>query len=111
MFRRKTTVEVEGEICPYCEFVNKAGSTTCSQCYYDLNKSPRDQGESISTELSNSIFDELMSDEDDSWEEGDALDVVLSLDQDPLEVKQYEATESRENDGELTKPSVAKCRV
>ena len=25
--------------------------------------------------------------------------------------KQYEATESRENDGELTKPSVAKCRV
>ena len=93
MFRRKTTVEVEGEICPYCEFVNKAGSTTCSQCYYDLNKSPRDQGESISTELSNSIFDELMSDEDDSWEEGDALDVVLSLDQDPLEVKQYEATD------------------
>ncbi len=93
MFRRKTTVEVEGEICPYCEFVNKAGSTTCSQCYYDLNKSPRDQGESISTELSNSIFDELMSDEDDSWEEGEALDVVLSLDQDPLEVKQYEATD------------------
>ena len=34
-----------------------------------------------------------MSDEDDSWEEGDALDVVLSLDQDPLEVKQYEATD------------------
>ena len=93
MFRRKSTVEVEGEICPYCEFVNKAGSTTCSQCYYDLNKSPRDQGESISTELSNSIFDELMSDEDDSWEEGDALEVVLSLDQDPLEVKQYEATD------------------
>jgi len=93
MFRRKTTVEVEGEICPYCEFVNKAGATTCSQCYYDLNKSPRDQGESVSAELSNSIFDELMSDEDDSWEEGEALDVVLSLDQDPLEVKQYAATD------------------
>ena len=93
MFRRKSTVEVEGEVCPYCEFVNSVDATTCSQCYYDLNKSPRDQGESVSTELSNSIFDELMSEEDDSWEEGDALDVVLSLDQDPLEVKQYEATD------------------
>ena len=33
-----------------------------------------------------------MSDEDDR-EEGDALDVVLSLDQDPLEVEQYAATD------------------
>lgn len=33
-----------------------------------------------------------MSDDDDSWEEGEALDVVLTLDQDPLEVEQYEAT-------------------
>jgi len=92
MFRRKSTAEVEGEVCPYCEFVNKVGAVSCSQCYYELNKAPRDQGESISAEVSNSIFDELMSDEDDSWEEGEALDVVLSLDQDPLEVEQYEAT-------------------
>ena len=93
MFRRKAAAEVEGNICPYCEFVNKVGDTTCVQCYYDLDKSPRDQGESVSAEVSNSIFDELMSDEDDSWEEGDALDVVLSLDQDPLEVEQYDATD------------------
>lgn len=92
MFRRKSTAEVEGEICPYCEFVNTVGSSTCSQCYYELNKAPREQGEPISTEVSNSIFDELMSDEDDSWEEGEALDVVLNLDEDPLEVEQYEAT-------------------
>ena len=93
MFRCKATAEVEGNICPYCEFVNKVEDTTCVQCYYDLDKSPRDQGESVSAEVSNSIFDELMSDEDDSWEEGDALDVVLSLDQDPLEVEQYAATD------------------
>ena len=53
----------------------------------------RDQGEPISTEVSDSIFDELMADDDDSWEEGDALDVVLTLDQDPLEVDQYEVTD------------------
>ena len=92
MFRRKSTADVEGEICPYCEFVNKVGVSTCVQCYYELNKAPRDQGESISAEVSNSIFDELMSDDDDSWEEGEAVDVVLTLGQDPLEVEQYEAT-------------------
>ena len=92
MFRRKSTAEVEGEVCPYCEFVNKVGSLTCSQCYYELNKAPRDQGETVSAEVSNSIFDELMADDDDSWEEGEALEVVLTLDQDPLEVEQYEAT-------------------
>ena len=93
MFRRKSTAEVEGEVCPYCEFVNKAGSATCAQCYYELNKAPRDQGEPLSAEVSNSIFDELMADDDDSWEEGEALDVVLTLDQDPLEVDQYEVTD------------------
>lgn len=92
MFRRKSAANVEGEVCPYCEFVNKPESSICAQCYYELNKSPRDQGEPVSVEVSNSIFDELMSDEDDSWEEGDALDVVLTLDQDPLEVEQYEVT-------------------
>lgn len=93
MFRRKATVEVQGEICPYCEFVNKVGETTCVQCYYELNKPPREQGESVSSEVSDSIFDELMSEEDDSWEDADALEVVLSLDQEPLEVKQYDATD------------------
>ena len=92
MFGRKSAANVEGEICPYCEFVNQPSATTCSQCYYELNKSPRDQGEPVSTEISNSIFDELMSEEDDSWEDGEALDVVLALDQAPLEVKQYEIT-------------------
>ena len=92
MFRRKATAHIEGEVCPYCEYVNDAESVTCVQCYYELNKAPRDQGEEISDELSNLIFDELMSDDDDSWEEGDALDVVLSLDSDPLQVDQYEAT-------------------
>ena len=93
MFRRKSTADVEGEVCPYCEFVNKPGSATCAQCYYELNKAPRDQGEPLSAEVSNSIFDELMADDDDSWEEGEALDVVLTLDQDPLEVDQYEVTD------------------
>ena len=93
MFRRKAAADIEGEVCPYCEFVNDVGSATCAQCYYELNKAPRDQGEPVSTEVSNSIFDELMSDEDDSWEEVDALDVVLTLDQEAVDVDQYNVTD------------------
>lgn len=100
MFRRKQAADIEGEVCPYCEFVNTVGSATCAQCYYELNKAPRDQGESVSTEVSNSIFDELMSDEDDSWEEVDALDVVLTLDQAPVDVEQYNATDFQSEEPE-----------
>ena len=94
MFRRKATTEIEGEKCPFCEFVNVTGATTCVQCYYDLTKAPRDQGDQVSAEVSGSLFDELMSDDDDdSYEETEALDVVLALDSDPLEINQYEATD------------------
>ena len=60
MFRRKPAADIEGKICPYCEFVNPLDAVQCSQCYYDLNKSARDQGEAVSQEVSNSIFDELI---------------------------------------------------
>jgi hypothetical protein len=93
MFRRKEVVEIDGAVCPYCEFVNPNGTETCAQCYYQLGKAPRDQGEEVSAEFSSSIFDELTSDEDDSWEEGNALDVVLEIDEDPLAVEQYAVTD------------------
>ncbi len=93
MFRRKATTEIEGEKCPFCEYVNANGATTCVQCYYELQKAPRDQGEDVSKEVSDSLFDELMSDEDDSYEESEALDVVLAMDADPLEINQYEVTD------------------
>lgn len=100
MFRRKAAADIEGEVCPYCEFVNPSGSDTCKQCYYDLNKAPRDQGDVISTEVSDSIFDELMSDDDDAWEESEALDVVLTLDADPLDVSQYDVTDFKSEEPE-----------
>jgi len=93
MFRRKSKNEAEDNICPYCEFVNAVNVNICSQCYYQLEKSARDQGEPISTEVSSDIFNELMSEEDDSWEEGKVLEVVLAVDEDALEVEQYEATD------------------
>jgi hypothetical protein len=93
MFKRKRGNAIEGNICPYCEFINAAGVSTCIQCYYEMEKSAREQGESVPPDVSNSIFDELMSEEDDSWDDGEALDVVLTMDQDPLVVDQYESTD------------------
>ena len=59
-----------------------------------FNQSTQDQGDQVSAEVSGSLFDELMSDDDDdSYEETEALDVVLALDSDPLEINQYEATD------------------
>ena len=55
MFRRKSAANAEGEVCPYCEFVNKPNSSICAQCYYELNKSPRDQGEPVSVEVERSL--------------------------------------------------------
>ena len=93
MFRRKEVVEIDGAVCPYCEFVNPTGTETCVQCYYQLGKAPRDQGEEVTAEYSSSIFDELMSEDDDSWQESDALDVVLKVDEESLAVDQYEVTD------------------
>lgn len=93
MFKRRGGDAIESNTCPYCEFNNAAGVSICVQCYYEMEKSARDQGESVSPEVSSSIFDELMSEEDDSWDDGEALEVVLAMDQDPLVVDQYETTD------------------
>ncbi|MDP6869838.1 MAG: hypothetical protein QGI21_03600 [Candidatus Poseidoniaceae archaeon] len=92
LWKRKTAAEEATNVCPYCEFANQDGISICEQCYYELDKAPRDQGEPLTKEISDTIFDELMSDEDDSWEDAEAVDVVLKLDEDPLEVNQYEVT-------------------
>ena len=58
MFRRKATatMEIEGEKCPFCEFVNATGATTCVQCYYDLTKAPGIKATKFSAEVSGSLI-------------------------------------------------------
>ncbi len=60
-FRRKKE-GADGRVCPLCETVNTESADSCSQCYYLLNKSSRDQelGMDIGTE--NSLLDELLDD-------------------------------------------------
>ena len=47
MFRRKKLESVDGEVCPYCEFVNQTGATECAQCYYVMDKVLRADNDGI----------------------------------------------------------------
>jgi hypothetical protein len=101
MFKRNKKQEEAGEnACPYCGHENEDDVLNCGLCYYELNKSSREQGEAVDQETAGSIFDELTSDEDDSWQEGQSVEVQLNMDEVSIEVDQYEIVEIGEGDVE-----------
>jgi hypothetical protein len=101
MFRRNKKQEEEGEnACPYCSHENEANAVHCKLCYYELSKSSREQGEAVDQETAGGIFAELTSDEDDSWNEGQSVEVQLNMDDISVEVDQYEIVEIGEGDVE-----------
>jgi hypothetical protein len=101
MFKRNKEQEEAGEnACPYCGHENEDDVLNCGLCYYELNKSSREQGEAVDQETAGSIFDELTSDEDDSWQEGQSVEVQLNMDEVSIEVDQYEIVEIGEGDVE-----------
>lgn len=101
MFKRNKKQEDAGEnACPYCGHENEENAVHCGLCYYELNKSSREQGEAIDQEMAGGIFAELTSDEDDSWQEGQSVEVQLNMDDISVEVDQYEIVEIGEGDVE-----------
>ena len=101
MFKRNKKQEDAGEnACPYCSHENEENAVHCGLCYYELNKSSREQGEAIDQEMAGGIFAELTSDEDDSWSEGQSVEVELNMDDISVEVDQYEVVEIGEGDVE-----------
>ncbi len=101
MFRRNKKQEEAAEnACPYCGHENEERVLHCGLCYYELNKSSREQGEAVDKEMAGGIFAELTSDEDDSWDEGQSVEVQLNMDEISVEVNQYEIVEISEGDVE-----------
>ncbi len=101
MFKRnKNQEEVGDNACPYCGHENEENVVNCGLCYYELNKSSREQGEAVDQEMAGGIFDVLTSDEDDSWDEGQSVEVQLNMDEVSVEVDQYELVEIGEDDVE-----------
>lgn len=101
MFKRNKKQEEAGEnACPYCGHENEERVEHCGLCYYELNKSAREQGEAVDQEMAVGIFADLTSDEDDSWDEGQSVEVQLNMDEVSVEVDQYEIVEIGEGEVE-----------
>ena len=95
--RRKDGNPGEGDVCPYCEFVNEEGVENCAQCYYSMNLAPRDQPMATPTTTGSELLNTLM--EHAEFEEDEvAVEAVLSLDDVSVEIDQYDNSAKEEED-------------
>ena len=95
--RRKQDKSEEGNVCPYCEFVNEDGAENCAQCYYSLNLAPRNQPMATPSTSGSDLMNTLLED-NEAQEDEAAVEAVLSLDDVAVEIDQYETTNPDEED-------------
>ncbi|MGY8727789.1 MAG: hypothetical protein ACKVKS_01010 [Candidatus Poseidoniales archaeon] len=95
--RRKGENSAEGDVCPYCEFVNEGTVESCAQCYYSLNLAPRDQPMATPSSSGSDLLNTLMA-EAELEEEELAVEAVLSLEDVSVEIGQYEEPKQEEKD-------------
>ena len=70
MFRRRKDGNAEeGNVCPYCKFVNVDAVENCAQCYYSMNLAARDQPmatpSTSGSDLLNTLMGELELEEEE----------------------------------------------
>ena len=94
--RRKSEKSVEGNVCPYCEFVNEENVETCAQCYYSMNLPARNQPMATPTTSGSELMNTLME-ENELEKEEFAVEAVLSLDEVAVEVDQYDISNDKED--------------
>ena len=95
--RRKQDKSEEGNVCPYCEFVNEDGAENCAQCYYSLNLAPRNQPMATPSTSGSDLMNTLLED-NEAQEDEAAVEAVLSLDDVAVEIDQYETTNPDQED-------------
>ena len=95
--RRKDGNSEEGNVCPYCEFVNDDAVENCAQCYYSIHLAPRDQPMATPSTSGSELLNTLMA-EAELEEEEVAVEAVLSLEDVSVEIDQYEDSTKEEND-------------
>ena len=95
--RRKEDKSEEGNVCPYCEFVNEDGAVNCAQCYYSINLAPRDQPMATPTTSGSDLMSTLLED-NEALEDDVAVEAVLSLDDVAVDIDQYETNNSEGED-------------
>ena len=95
---RKKDASSEENLCPYCNSPNPPGAEQCSLCYYELNRSARDQPMAPPSSTDSEIMSTLLSEGFDEFEEEDAVEAVLTLDDVTVEVDQFELSNDEEED-------------
>jgi len=98
-WRKKDTSD-EQNICPYCNTPNPIGAKECKLCYYNLDRSARDQPMATPSATESDIMTTLLNQETDD-EEGDdfAVEAVLSLEDVTVEVDQFEVEDGGQDAG------------
>jgi len=84
--------EESGLTCPLCSEVSPEGTEECPKCYHQLGKSNLEQKTSVTEEASSSLFDELLSEDEDD-DEGEIVDWsrhTFEIDDVVIDVSQYE---------------------
>ena len=92
--------DVLGRICPLCELENPADASSCSQCYFQLEKNNRQQDEAFSDAEENVLLDELLNGEIEVEEEEMTPVDVITMDEMTVEIDQYQVVDG---DGEEAK--------
>ena len=98
MFRRRKGGNTEeGNVCPYCKFVNEDAVESCAQCYYSMNLAARDQPMATPSTSGSDLLDTLMGDTELEEEEM-TVEAVLSLEDVSVEVDPYEEVKQEDKD-------------
>ena len=98
-WRKKDTSD-EQNICPYCNTPNPLDAKECKLCYYDLDRSARDQPMATPSATESDIMLTLLDQELDEEDEDDfAVEAVLSLEDVTVEVDQFEVEDGGQDAG------------
>ena len=98
-WRKKDTSD-EQNICPYCNTPNPLDAKECKLCYYDLDRSARDQPMATPSATESDIMLTLLDQELDEEDEDDfAVEAVLSLEDVTVEVDQFEVEDDGQDAG------------
>ena len=92
-WRKKESSE-ETNPCPYCNTPNSLEATECSLCYYNLDKSARDQPMAEPSSSQSDIMTTLLGDDIEDEEEEHAVEAVLSLDEVTIEIDQFDVNQT-----------------
>ena len=95
---RKKGALGEENLCPYCNNPNPPEAKQCSLCYYELDRSARDQPMAPPSSTDSEIMSTLLSDDFEEFEEDDAVEAVLTLDDVTVEVDQFDIAGEENSD-------------